>query len=50
MPNRVITSRLASHGGIRQIEAWIRAKSAATATDRVIGGVWQELIELLKAA
>lgn len=46
--NRFLTSRLAAHTGIRQVEVSIRADAAASAADRAAAAVWVRAMRLLK--
>lgn len=48
MVHHLITSRLAAHSTIRQVEASVRADAAATAVDRAIGGLWRRLLGELR--
>src|SRR5262249_46807320 len=48
MVHRLASSRLAAKSGIRQVEAIAQADTDAIAVDRAIGGLWQELLALLR--
>jgi len=45
----LISSRLATRSRTRQVEASLKADAAAVAVDRAIGGIWGQILTLLRA-